>query len=521
MSDAGQPFGEDLAQRGWSWATLETIAEVVGGVTKNQRLAQGRDVPYLRVANVQRGHLDLSVVKTILASEAAIAELRLLPGDILLNEGGDRDKLGRGWVWEGQIPECIHQNHVFRARLRNPWISPKFVSYYTNSVGQSYFLGQGKQTTNLASISLSKIRQLPVAVPPAGEQRRIVDEIEKQFTRLDAAVATLKSVQAKLKRARASVLKAAVEGRLVPTEAELARAEGRSYEPASALLERILAERHSRWPKGKKYQPPAEPKTDDLPELPEGWSWATWAQTGTSQNGRPFPSSQYQSAGVRLLRPGNLLASGAVEWNDSNMRRLPHEWATKCPELLLDPGELVMNLTAQSLKDEFLGRICITGPGEPALLNQRLARLTPLLLDRRYVLWLLKSSWFRAFVQALNTGSLIQHMFTSQLDAFILPLPPAAEQARIAAEVERRLSVIDNLEHTVEQNIARCGRLRQSILKRAFEGKLVPQDPSDEPASRLLERIRAATDSTDRSSAKQADGSGRRAAASPRARQRR
>jgi len=99
------------------------------------------------------------------------------------------------------------------------------------------------------------------------------------------------------------------------------------------------------------------------------------------------------------------------------------------------------------------------------------------------------------------------------------PVAPPLEQARIVAEVERRLSVIDNLEHTVEQNIARCGGLRQSILKRAFEGKLVPQDPADEPASQLLARIRAAADSTDRSSAKQAQGSG--AAASAGARRRR
>jgi type I restriction enzyme, S subunit len=143
---------------GWVWATLAAIADVIGGITKNKDLTAGREIPYLRVANVQRGHLDLTVLKTIRAPEEKIEKLRLQPGDILLNEGGDRDKLGRGWVWEGQIDECIHQNHVFRARVLDKYIHPKYVSHYTNGVGQSYFLGSGKQTTkDLSEILCVKV----------------------------------------------------------------------------------------------------------------------------------------------------------------------------------------------------------------------------------------------------------------------------------------------------------------------------------------------------------------------------
>ena len=158
---------------------------------------------------------------------------------------------------------------------------------------------------------------------------------------------------------------------------------------------------------------------------------------------------------------------------------------------IVAPGELVINLTAQSLKDEFLGRVCMTGLSERCLLNQRIARLTPIEVLPQYLLWMLKSQIFRRFVDGLNTGSLIQHMFTSQLAEFALPLPPLGEQHRIVAEVERRLSVIDELESIIAANLKRAERLRQSILKRAFEGKLLYQDPKDEPASVLLERIRA------------------------------
>jgi type I restriction enzyme S subunit len=123
----------------WCWGSLEQIAEIEGGITKdqNRRLtATMRDVPYLRVANVQRGYLDLREIKSILAELDVIDNLRLCKGDILFTEGGDRDKLGRGRVWNDEIEECIHQNHVFRARLLAPCLEPKFVSYHGNYFGQ-------------------------------------------------------------------------------------------------------------------------------------------------------------------------------------------------------------------------------------------------------------------------------------------------------------------------------------------------------------------------------------------------
>ena len=255
--------------KGWVWIHLSAIAELKGGITKGQK-RKSQDilssVPYLRVANVQRGYLDLAEIKQIEATEDEIKELRLLPGDILFNEGGDRDKLGRGWIWRGEISECIHQNHVFRARLYVPELQPKLISWYGNSFGQRYFISEGKQTTNLASINLTKLGALPIPLPPINEQHRIVAEIETQFTRLDAVVTAFKRVQANLKRYRASVLQAACTGRLVPTEAELARAEGRSYESADQLLQRILQERRAKWESEQLTTMKAEvrfPKTTD------------------------------------------------------------------------------------------------------------------------------------------------------------------------------------------------------------------------------------------------------------------
>jgi type I restriction enzyme S subunit len=187
---------------GWVWTTLDKIAELKGGITKDSSrvVEDGRVVPYLRVANVQNGFLDLRVMKHIEASNSVIAELSLKKGDILFTEGGDRDKLGRGWIWQDELPECIYQNHIFRARLYLKEISPRYISWYGYTQSQNYFMKKGKQTTNLASINMTQLSALPVALPPLAEQHRIV-------TKVDALMALCDELEARLKE------RAAVQGK--------------------------------------------------------------------------------------------------------------------------------------------------------------------------------------------------------------------------------------------------------------------------------------------------------------------
>ena len=183
---------------GWAWARLGGVADVVGGITKDAK-KQGDpsfvQVPYLRVANVQRGHLKLDVVTQIRADPEKAKSLRLEYGDVLLNEGGDRDKLARGWVWEGQIAECIHQNHVFRARLHEPRLNPYFLSWIGNTFGGRWAEQNGKQSVNLASISLRMIKQMPVIVPAPGEAERIAASLRDQLDSYDRLELGLKSAR--------------------------------------------------------------------------------------------------------------------------------------------------------------------------------------------------------------------------------------------------------------------------------------------------------------------------------------
>jgi type I restriction enzyme, S subunit len=163
-------FGDPATNpKGWIVRTLSEIAMVASGVAKGRRLNGRitRDVPYLRVANVQAGHLNLLEMKTIPATESEIAELLVKPGDILLTEGGDHDKLGRGALLDREIGECIHQNHVFRVRADTGAVIPEyFVSLLQTDMAKNYFLQSAKKTTNLASINMTQLRALPVAVPP-------------------------------------------------------------------------------------------------------------------------------------------------------------------------------------------------------------------------------------------------------------------------------------------------------------------------------------------------------------------
>jgi type I restriction enzyme S subunit len=176
---------------------------------------------------VQRGYLDLSIVATIRVAPEKAKSLRLMPGDVLFNEGGDRDKLGRGWVWAGEIDNCIHQNHVFRARLTADF-EPKFLSWHGNTFGQQWFEQHGRQTTNLASLNLKTLSAFPVPAPPRDEQRQVVAELELRMSVLNVMSASVVSALERGRALRGGLLREAFAGRLVPQDP--------SDEAASALL---------------------------------------------------------------------------------------------------------------------------------------------------------------------------------------------------------------------------------------------------------------------------------------------
>ncbi len=319
--------------------------------------------------------------------------------------------------------------------------------------------------TTFQAISGKTLREHRVPLAPPEQQRQIVAEIEKQFTRLDAGVTALRRVQASLKRYRAAVLKAACEGRLVPTEASLAKAEGRTYETGQQLLTRILADRRKHWQGRGKYKEPAAPDTANLPLLPEGWVWCSSdAVFSFVTSGSRGWAKYYSETGPIFLRIGNL--------NHENirldLRELQHVEPPKGAEgtrTIVQPNDFLISITAD------IGMVGLVpeGLGE-AYINQHVALARPLRsISSKYVAYFLSASeggW--RHLKKLQRGATKAGLGLDDIRAVPVPLPPLEEQTRVIAEVERRLSVIEELETAVAANLQRATRLRQSVLARAF-----------------------------------------------------
>jgi len=472
--------------KGWAFARIRDVC-----FDRVEQGAPGRDpVPYIDIGSIDRTTKSIGEVERVTADTAPTrARQWVREGDVLVSM--TRPNLNAVALVPGVLDGAVVSTGFDVLRpvgILSQWLF--------NRVRSHEFIEdvcKGLQGVVYPAIRPHDVRQHQFPVPPLPEQHRIVAAIESYFSRLDEAVALLERVQRNLKRYRASVLKAAVEGRLVPTEAALARAEGRSYEPASVLLGRILEERRRRWKaEGGKgtYKEPVAPDTTNLPELPEGWCWATveslyWdAGYGTSQK------CSCDADGPPVLRIPNV--------QDQSLNLNDMKFATSADGLPLDgavqPGDFLFIRTNGSRGLIGRGAVVVEPLDRDHFFASYLIRLrlVPMGVLPRWV----ALAWHTSFVrdQVLRDAASSAGQYNVSLGAaraYHVPVPPLAEQDRILAEVEMRLSVADANRTIIASNEARCARLRQSILKWAFEGRLADQDPTDEPASVLLERIRA------------------------------
>ena len=354
--------------------------------------------------------------------------------------------------------------------------------------------------TTFKAVSGKQVRSFVLPIAPPSEQKRIVDKIEELFSDLDAGEAALERIRKNIERYRASVLKAAVEGRLTAQWRE----NNPDVEPASELLKRILAERRAAWerktladyeakgktpPKGwkSKYKEPAQPDTTNLPNLPKGWCWTSVDTVGEVKIGRQRAPKYHNGSDMRpYLRVANVYEN-RIDLNDVlSMNFNPQEFKT----YKLQYGDILLN---EGQSPELVGRPAMfRNEMENVCFQNTLVRfrsLSCVLPDYALILFIayLHNGKFKKIAtQTIN----ISHLSASRFADLEFPLPTIEEQASIVDEVQSRLSILDSLLETIKHQQQRSKRLRQSILKRAFEGKLVPQDSDEEPASVLLERIR-------------------------------
>ncbi|WP_082108893.1 restriction endonuclease subunit S [Azospirillum thiophilum] len=199
----------------WRIVRLKFVAEVQGGVAKGREIenSDAIDVPYLRVTNVQDGYLDLDDIATIQIESRELERFLLKNGDVLMNEGGDFDKLGRGHIWKGEIENCIHQNHVFAVRPK--YIESEWLNLQTSAdYGRFYFMSRSKQSTNLASISSTNICEFPMICPPPTDRAILVKHVYKETVKLDTLITEAQRAIDLLKERRAALISAAVTGQI-------------------------------------------------------------------------------------------------------------------------------------------------------------------------------------------------------------------------------------------------------------------------------------------------------------------
>ena len=425
----------------------------------------------------------------------ALSSCKVKPGDILISLVGT---IGKVLILpEGIMPGIINPRLV-KLSLDKQTIKAEFAKFYLDSPTVKSRFSTISHGGTMDILNLSTLRELPVPLPPLPEQRRIVAKLEELFSKLDAGVAAVRRTQALLKRYRQSVLHAAVTGELTRAWRE---AHPAPAETGAALLERICAERRAQWeaaqvakrggqlPLGNgwksKYVGPEAVDAAGLPELPEGWVWASVEQlvsvgTGaTPLKGNPLYHSE-----------------GTIPWVTSGA--LNHLFIREAQQFIT---ELAVEETNAKVFPAGTLLVAMYGEGKTrgkvseltfdAATNQACAALIfdDASMDVKEMVKLFFEKNYDD-LRRLSSGGVQPNLNLSLIKATAVPLPPLAEQAEIVAEVERRLTVLDALSQTLIHELKRAERLRQSILHRAFTGRLVPQDTTDEPAAALLARLR-------------------------------
>jgi type I restriction enzyme S subunit len=478
---------------GWVWTRISQIGDLMRGVSykKDEASKEPRPgyLPILRASNIDQG---LSTNDLVYVPNKRIAPEQLITkGDIVFAmSSGSKDLVGKA----AQANNDFHAGFGAFCGLLRPSdkLEKRFTGYFFQSPDYKNAIRKLSSGVNINNLRRSHIEDSIFPLPPLPEQHRIVAKIEELFSDLDAGVAALQKVKAELKRYRQAVLKAAVEGKL--TE-EWRRRRPSDYESAGKLLERIRAERAK---KGKTKTHSLIDKSDSrkersgmtlLPELPEGWEWARAGDVAEMCLGKMLDKVKNKGESQPYLRNLNV-RWGTFDLSDLNQMRFQKDEEQRYGLL---PGDLVVCEGGEP------GRAAVWA-GTPGMKIQKAlhrVRFVANTVVAEFLRYYLQYAAQNGILEKYFTGTTIKHLTGLRLGELVFPLPPFCEQQQIVSEVERRLSVANEVEKTVEASLKQAERLRQSILKKAFEGKLVPQDPSDEPAEKLLERIRANRNLTD------------------------
>jgi len=457
---------------GWVWTRLgEVCLDPQYGWTTSA-IGEGT-LRLLRTTDITSGHIDWSSVPFCKKEPPEKEKYLLNEGDIVISRAGS---IGHSNLIKDP-KEAIFASYLIRFK---PLVEEHYLAFFLKSPFYWEAISEKSLGIAVPNVNATKLKQIFVPLPPLPEQHRIVAKIEELFTKLDAGIEELTKVKAQLKRYRQSVLKYAFEGKL--TEEWRAKHKN-ELEPASVLLDRIKEERKKN--ANGKYKELPTVDTSELPELPEGW---VWTRLGAVAEINPRFNGKDITDDVEItFLPMRCIEELTGHTDLSFTRRVSEVKKGYTP---FKDDDLLFAKITPCMEN---GKVAIVyglkngiGFGSTEFHVIRLYESLP----RKLFFFFLIREELRKDAQRNMTGSAGQlRVPVNYIRQILIPFPPLPEQHKIVEKIERRFSVADAVEKVVDQNLKQAERLRQSILKQAFEGKLVPQDPTDEPASVLLERI--------------------------------
>ena len=449
----------DILPPGWVETRLGEVSQKpqYGWTTKS---IAGLGVNYLRTTDISKGKIDWESVPICIDIPENLDKFLLYDNDIVISRAGS---VGISYLVKDP-PIAVFASYLIRLQIINP-ICTSYIAYFLKS--PSYWASISDIAIGIAIPNVNARRLVSIRIPiaPLEEQERIVDAIEEHFSRIDAIESAAQTALAKLDTLRRTVLAAAFSGRLVDQDL--------GDEPASLLLERIAAERPQRRTR------PTVVADNQVHRhiantLPSGWKWAAVNEVSHVVLGQSPPGSSYNDVGY-----GSPFFQGKAEFGSFYPE--VRKWTTD-PKKQAAAGSVLVSVRAPVGPTNIAPFDCAIGRG--------LAALHPLGgISTEYLLWAMRHTDTTLAKQ--GTGSTFDAITGAQLKIHHLPISPLAEQKRIVAAIEEHFSRIDAAKASLERCLQRCGVLRRAVLAAAFSGRLVKQDPNDEPASVLLERISA------------------------------
>lgn len=478
-TDTSNPSIKELPQ-GWSSAKISTLVHLVNGRAFKPSEWETSGLPIVRIQNLNNPGASFNYSRNKFDEKFLIDT-----GTLVFAWSGTPGTSFGAHIWKGG--KAWLNQHIFKVVFDENLINKKYLRFAINQ-NLSEYINNAHGGAGLAHITKGKFDSSEIPLPPLAEQHRIVAKIEELFSDLDAGIASLKQAQAQLKTYRQAVLKYAFEGKLTA-----AWREENKPEPAEKLLAQIKVgatrrvaqtKRNGNLKKPKEFPPLTEAEQAELPELPEGWCWV---KLGNLSWGVEYGSAKKskQDGKIPVIRMGNL-QNGIIDWNDL----VYTEDEDEINQYLLRREDVLFNRTNSP---ELVGKTAIYKGERAAIFAGYLIRINQMPdIDARYLTYFLNSHIAKNHGNRVKTDGVNQSNINGEkLCHYPFPLASREEQRQIVQEIESRLSVCDKLEESIKESLQKAEALRQSILKKAFAGKLVPQDPNDEPAEKLLERIRA------------------------------